>query len=265
MKTNYVLCLLLFVSFALSSCEKEEERFFLYQVSGISFTDKPISGVNVQINSSETVGITGGVAPYTAEIEDEQIATASIYGHDADWVSISPVKLGSTYLTVKDASGMTARIVVEVVKGTQSFIVDQGRGVEIEGLEGEEKEALEKAVLADMAEIEGIRFVYDEKNSGELTVLSKKVSSSGKLTISFSRELRQTSETTFTSFFHITYNNIEHEFYFALPETPSTESEKTRALGPVDYWLTEDVTKKYQEFYPNVTSVKRFYKGHLSW
>lgn len=265
MKTNYVLCLLLFVSFALSSCEKEEERFFLYQVSGISFTDKPISGADVQINGSQTVGITGGVAPYTAEIEDEQIATASIYGHDADWVSISPIKLGSTYLTVKDASGMTARIVVEVVKGTQSFVAHQGRGVEIEGLEGEEKEALEKEVLADMAEIEGIRFVYDEKNSGELTVLSLQESSLVTYTTSFSRELRKMSETVYDTFFHINYNGVAHEFYFVSPDTPSTESEKTRALGPVDYWLTEDVTKKYRRSYPNVTSVKHFYKGHLSW
>lgn len=178
---------------------------------------------------------------------------------------IAPVQLGTTFLVVKDANGLTAKIDVKIIKGTKSFTTKKV-SVKVEGLEGDEKVDLENQVIAssDMHVTGGIKFIYDTKDSGTLTVIPSKDDISNVITASFTREIRQTDEKTFTSFIYVNYNDIDHVLYFTSPEKTPSEDDVTRALGPLYCWLVEDVTKIYNKTYPNVTSVKRIYEGQSS-
>ena len=77
MKTR-LLFLLLFIGLGLVSCDNNDERFFLYEIDDIYFPDQPISDIVMEITDGAAVGMTGGVAPYTVETGDEEIAKAKI-------------------------------------------------------------------------------------------------------------------------------------------------------------------------------------------
>lgn len=263
MKTR-LLFLLLFIGLGLVSCDNNDERFFLYEIDDIYFPDQPISDIVMEITDGAAVGMTGGVAPYTVETGDEEIAKAKIQ-EEYGYVMIAPVQLGTTFLVVKDANGLTAKIDIKIIKGTKSFTTKKV-SVKVEGLEGDEKVDLENQVIAssDMHVTGGIKFIYDTKDSGTLTVIPSKDDISNVITASFTREIRQTDEKTFTSFIYVNYNDIDHVLYFTSPEKTPSEDDVTRALGPLYCWLVEDVTKIYNKTYPNVTSVKRIYEGQSS-
>ena len=81
---------------------------------------------------------------------------------------------------------------------------------------------------------------------------------------------RSTSESGTT--FQITINGKEYDCKFKLPERPDTsKSITTRDLGPIPYWLVEDVTEDYKSdvtdlFGINATSLKieRIYIGSFT-
>ena len=114
------------------------------------FPDQAISSTAINIVGGGSVGITGGKAPYTAEIEDEQIATVKV---DEDRVRISPVKLGTTSLIVKDADGLTVKIGVKVVESVQRFMSNavyvKIEGENVNDANKETLEELEAQVIAD--------------------------------------------------------------------------------------------------------------------
>lgn len=69
--------------------------------------------VEVIIDESVTVKVSGGVSPYTVKEADETIATATIDGSD---ITIKGVKEGNTTVTVTDKDGNTGRISVSVIE-----------------------------------------------------------------------------------------------------------------------------------------------------
>ena len=81
---------------------------------------------------------------------------------------------------------------------------------------------------------------------------------------------RSTSESGTT--FQITINGKEYDCKFKLPERSDTsKSITTRDLGPIPYWLVEDVTEDYKSdvtdlFGINATSLKieRIYIGSFT-
>ena len=263
MKTKHLITVLLVISASLGivSCDDDDERFFLYQIDDIYFPDRPISGVTVEITGSSSVGMTGGVAPYTVETGDERIAKAKI-NEEYGYVTIGAVQLGTTDLIVRDANGLTAKIEVKVIKGRSSFYTKYGVSAQIEGLGDSEKAVLEKQVIADSdMQVTG-RFdlVYDTKDDGMLTI-SLRNNDANPILASFTREIKQVDEKTFTSYIYVNYKGADHVFYYAAPEKPLLEDGGTRALGPMRSWLVEDVTEIYKNAYPQVTSVKRIYDG----
>lgn len=264
MKTKHLITVLLVISASLGfiSCDNDDdERFFLYQVDDISFQDRPISSVTVQITGGSNVGMTGGVAPYTVETGDERIAKAKI-NEEYGYVMIGAVQLGTTDLIVRDANGLTAKIEVKVIKGSYSFYTKYGVGAQIEGLDDSEKAALEKQVIADsdMQVTGSFDLVYDTKDDGTLTISSKD-NDANPILASFTREIKQVDEKTFRSYIYVNYKGADHVFYNAAPEKPLLEDAGTRTLGPMRTWLVEDVTEIYKIAYPQVTSVKRIYDG----
>ena len=75
MKTKHVITILMVIisGWGIVSCDDDNERFFLYQIDEVVFPDQAISSTAINIVGGGSVGITGGKAPYTAEIEDEQM------------------------------------------------------------------------------------------------------------------------------------------------------------------------------------------------
>ena len=271
------LCLLFILLCSLPvfySCSDEADAFYLYEYWEVMFDpEPPISEASLSITGGTKLGIKGGVAPYTAEIADGQIATA--YVDENNDIRISSIKLGSTSLMVKDADGRIIKIGLKVVNGKQSFSVNSVEaritGIDESLLDEQQKEKLEAVIkmIKDEAGIQatgGIAFSYDQKSSGKVTIVTSK-DNTPKIEGSFSRSTSESGTT-----FQITINGKEYDCKFKLPERPDTsKSITTRDLGPIPYWLVEDVTEDYKSdvtdlFGINVTSLKieRIYIGSFT-
>lgn len=271
------LCLLFILLCSLPvfySCSDEADAFYLYEYWEVMFDpEPPISETSLSITGGTKLGIKGGVAPYTAEIADGQIATA--YVDENNDIQISSIKLGSTSLMVKDADGRIIKIGLKVVNGKQSFSVNSVEaritGIDESLLDEQQKEKLEavKKKIKDEAGIQatgGIAFSYDQKSSGKVTIVTSK-DNAPKIEGSFSRSTSESGTT-----FQITINGKEYDCKFKLPERSDTsKSITTRDLGPIPYWLVEDVTEDYKSdvtdlFGLNATSLKieRIYIGSFT-
>lgn len=271
------LCLLFILLCSLPvfySCSDEADAFYLYEYWEVMLDpEPPISETSLPITGGTKLGIKGGVAPYTAEIADGQIATA--YVDENNDIQISSIKLGSTSLMVKDADGRIIKIGLKVVNGKQSFSVNSVEaritGIDESLLDEQQKEKLEAVIkkIKDEAGIQatgGIAFSYDQKSSGKVTIVTSK-DNTPKIEGSFSRSTSESGTT-----FQITINGKEYDCKFKLPERSDTsKSITTRDLGPIPYWLVEDVTEDYKSdvtdlFGINATSLKieRIYIGSFT-
>ena len=271
------LCLLFILLCSLPvfySCSDEADAFYLYEYWEVMLDpEPPISETSLPITGGTKLGIKGGVAPYTAEIADGQIATA--YVDENNDIQISSIKLGSTSLMVKDADGRIIKIGLKVVNGKQSFSVNSVEaritGIDESLLDEQQKEKLEAVIkkIKDEAGIQAtgvIAFSYDQKSSGKVTIVTSK-DNAPKIEGSFSRSTSESGTT-----FQITINGKEYDCKFKLPERPDTsKSITTRDLGPIPYWLVEDVTEDYKSdvtdlFGINATSLKieRIYIGSFT-
>ena len=271
------LCLLFILLCSLPvfySCSNEADDFYLFEYWEVMLNpEPPISETSLSITGGTKLGIKGGVAPYTAEIADGQIATA--YVDENNDIQISSIKLGSTSLMVKDADGRIIKIGLKVVNGKQSFSVNSVEaritGIDESLLDEQQKEKLEAVIkkIKDEAGIQatgGIAFSYDQKSSGKVTIVTSK-NNTPKIEGSFSRSTSESGTT-----FQITINGKEYDCKFKLPERSDTsKSITTRDLGPIPYWLVEDVTEDYKSdvtdlFGINVTSLKieRIYIGSFT-
>lgn len=271
------LCLLFILLCSLPvfySCSDEADAFYLYEYWEVMFNpEPPISETSLSITGGTKLGIKGGIAPYTAEIADGQIATA--YVDKNNDIQISSIKLGNTSLMVKDADGRIIKIGLKVVNGKQSFSVNSVEaritGIDESLLDEQQKEKLEavKKKIKDEAGIQatgGIAFSYDQKSSGKVTIVTSK-DNAPKIEGSFSRSTSESGTT-----FQITINGKEYDCKFKLPERSDTsKSITTRDLGPIPYWLVEDVTEDYKSdvtdlFGINATSLKieRIYIGSFT-
>ena len=271
------LCLLFILLCSLPvfySCSDEADAFYLYEYWEVMFDpEPPISETSLSITGGTKLGIKGGVAPYTAEIADGQIAIA--YVDENNDIQISSIKLGNTSLMVKDADGRIIKIGLKVVNGKQSFSVNSVEaritGIDESLLDEQQKEKLEAVIkkIKDEAGIQAtgvIAFSYDQKSSGKVTIVTSK-DNAPKIEGSFSRSTSESGTT-----FQITINGKEYDCKFKLPERPDTsKSSTTRDLGPIPYWLVEDVTEDYKSdvtdlFGINATSLKieRIYIGSFT-
>ena len=271
------LCLLFILLCSLPvfySCSDEADDFYLFEYWEVMLDpEPPISETSLPITGGTKLGIKGGVAPYTAEIADGQIATA--YIDENNDIQISSIKLGSTSLMVKDADGRIIKIGLKVVNGKQSFSVNSVEaritGIDKSLLDEQQKEKLEAVIkkIKDEAGIQatgGIAFSYDQKSSGKVTIVTSK-DNTPKIEGSFSRSTSESGTT-----FQITINGKEYDCKFKLPERSDTsKSITTRDLGPIPYWLVEDVTEDYKSdvtdlFGINATSLKieRSYIGSFT-
>lgn len=268
------LCLLFILLCSLPvfySCSDEADDFYLFEYWEVMLNpEPPISETSLSITGGTKLGIKGGIAPYTAEIADGQIATA--YVDENNDIQISSIKLGNTSLMVKDADGRIIKIGLKVVNGKQSFSVNSVEaritGIDESLLDEQQKEKLEAVIkkIKDEAGIQatgGIAFSYDQKSSGKVTIVTSK-DNTPKIEGSFSRSTSESGTT-----FQITINGKEYDCKFKLPERSDTsKSITTRDLGPIPYWLVEDVTEDYKSdvtdlFGINATSLKieRIYIG----
>lgn len=271
------LCLLFILLCSLPvfySCSDEADDFYLFEYWEVMFDpEPPISETSLPITGGTKLGIKGGVAPYTAEVADGQIATAYIDKNND--IQISSIKLGSTSLMVKDADGRIIKIGLKVVNGKQSFSVNSVEaritGIDESLLDEQQKGKLEAVIkkIKDEAGIQatgGIAFSYDQKSSGKVTIVTSK-DNTPKIEGSFSRSTSESGTT-----FQITINGKEYDCKFKLPERSDTsKSITTRDLGPIPYWLVEDVTEDYKSdvtdlFGINATSLKieRIYIGSFT-
>lgn len=271
------LCLLFILLCSLPvfySCSDEADDFYLFEYREVMLNpEPPISETSLSITGGTKLGIKGGIAPYTAEIADGQIATA--YVDKNNDIQISSIKLGNTSLMVKDADGRIIKIGLKVVNGKQSFSVNSVEaritGIDESLLDEQQKEKLEavKKKIKDEAGIQatgGIAFSYDQKSSGKVTIVTSK-DNAPKIEGSFSRSTSESGTT-----FQITINGKEYDCKFKLPERSDTsKSITTRDLGPIPYWLVEDVTEDYKSdvtdlFGINATSLKieRIYIGSFT-
>jgi hypothetical protein len=69
------------------------------------------NNVEILIEETTTVKVSGGVSPYTVEEADETVVTATVSGSD---IALKGLKEGATTVRVTDANGINATIAVKV-------------------------------------------------------------------------------------------------------------------------------------------------------
>ena len=187
---------------------------------------------------------------------------------DEDRVRISSVKLGTTSLIVKDADGLTVKIGVKVVEFVQRFMSNavyvKIEGENVNDANKETLEELEAQVIADgfLKATGYVRFVYNTKDGGEMTLLAENTAGAKIITAPFEKVIKRIGEKSYSAFL-VNYEDRTHEFYLTAPERPEPD---TRSLGPMPCWLVEDVTEIYKAQYSELglTSVRRVCIGSLS-
>lgn len=262
MKTKHLFLLFLFLSCALASCNDEDERFYLYELSEVYDPNVSVSSVYVPITIGRSVGIMGGEAPYTVELSDTQVASASL-GEEGDIIHLSPNRLGTATLRVKDSEGRTVQLAVEVGTATQSFKVFE-IGVDVLGELDEATVAeLKERILqsAVMQENDRIRWTYETKESGTMTM----VRSSGEeedVTATFTRETMYGEDSLVYFRFHGICNGQEYEFNLWFGNVMPMSG--VRSIGPTPCSLTVDLTDIYKEEYPALQAAAIYYMGYLA-
>ena len=262
MKTKHLFLLFLLFSCVLASCNDEDERFYLYELSEVYDPNVPASSVCVPITIGGRVGIMGGEAPYTVELSDTQVASASL-GEEGDIIHIFPKQLGTAMLRVKDSEGRTVQLAIEVGTVTQSFKVFK-IGVYVFGeLDEVTTDELKERILqsAVMQENDRIRWTYETKESGTMTI----VRSSGEeedVTATFTRETMYGEDSRAYLRFHGICNEQEYEFDLCFGNVLPTSG--VRSIGPTPCSLIVDLTDIYKEEYPALQAAAIYYMGYLA-
>jgi hypothetical protein len=100
---QFSLFILLCVSVLFVACDKNDQTELTF--------DK--NSVEVIVNVTDTVKVSGGLAPYTTKEADNTIAKATV---SSGKIAIKGLKKGQTTVTVTDADGITATIAVTVAE-----------------------------------------------------------------------------------------------------------------------------------------------------
>ncbi len=262
------LCLLFILLCSLPvfySCSDEADAFYLFEYWEVMFDpEPPISETSLPITGGTKLGIKGGVAPYTAEIADGQIATAYVDENNDGMMNYR--EFCAIFLGVENVAELSGETNSDDYEVQAKVVVEE----EVK-LDEQQKEKLEAVIkkIKEEAGIQatgGIAFSYDQKSSGKVTIVTSK-DNAPKIEGSFSRSTSESGTT-----FQITINGKEYDCKFKLPERSDTsKSITTRDLGPIPYWLVEDVTEDYKSdvtdlFGINATSLKieRIYIGSFT-
>lgn len=262
MKTKHLFLLFLLFSCVLASCNDEDERFYLYELSEVYDPNIPVSSVYVPITIGRSVGIMGGEAPYTVELSDTQVASASL-SEEGDIIHLSPNRLGTATLRVKDSEGRTVQLAVEVGTATQSFKVFE-IGVDVFGEFDEATVTeLKERILqsAVMQENDRIRWTYETKKSGTL-MLVRSNEEDESITATFTSETMK-GENSYTYFRFYGYCN-EQEYEFDLWFGNVMPTSGVRSIGPTPCSLIVDLTDIYKEEYPALQAAAIYYMGYLA-
>lgn len=262
MKTKHLFLLFLLFSCVLASCNDEDERFYLYELSEVYDPNIPVSSVYVPITEGRNVGIMGGEAPYTVELSNSQLATATL-SEEGDIIHLSPIRLGTTTLVVTDARGERTQIEVKVDVDMKSFRVSEV-AVDISGdLDETTTDELKERILqsAVMQENDRIRWTYETKKSGTL-MLVRSNEEDESITATFTSETMK-GENSYTYFRFYGYCN-EQEYEFDLWFGNVMPTSGVRSIGPTPCSLIVDLTDIYKEEYPALQAAAIYYMGYLA-
>lgn len=94
---------------ATSSCSKDDDNK-IPRVQMLRFNP---AKVEVTVNSTALVTVSGGTAPYTVKSGDTRIATVK---SDKNKITIAGVKAGNAVITVTDKKGMNGKLTVTVTE-----------------------------------------------------------------------------------------------------------------------------------------------------
>lgn len=100
-RTIYLLSSMMLLGLVFVACDDDETDKLTF--------DK--NNVEILIEETTTVKVSGGVAPYTVEETDETVVTATVSGSD---IALKGLKEGTTTVRVTDANGIQATIAVKV-------------------------------------------------------------------------------------------------------------------------------------------------------
>ena len=100
--SNYLL-ILLFVGVLFIACDDDEDTKLTFNKNK----------VEVAVNESDTVTVSGGITPYTAVEGDETVAVATVISSK---IAVKGLKKGNTTVKVTDKNGVNATLPVTVTE-----------------------------------------------------------------------------------------------------------------------------------------------------
>lgn len=102
-RSIYLSCVILLSGITLVACDKDEADKLTF--------DK--SSVELQVEETTTITVSGGVSPYTTKEVDETVVEATV---DGKVITLKGLKEGATTVQVTDKNGVEAAITVKVNK-----------------------------------------------------------------------------------------------------------------------------------------------------
>lgn len=263
MKKKHFFLLFFLIACGLTSCGDEDERFYLYELSEVYDPNIPVSSVYVPITEGRSVVIMGGEAPYTVELSNSQLATATL-SEEGDIIHLSPIRLGTTTLVVTDARGERTQIEVKVDVGMESFRVSEVVVDISDDLDEATADELKERILQDarMQPKGGIRWTYKTKESGTMA-LTYSSEEGESMMADFTKETLPAEDGGLYFLFRFVFSGETHglELRYGYPRV----SEGSRSISPTPSYLAENVTDVYKEQYPSLQNAVVYYIGFFIW
>lgn len=259
MKTKHLLGMLLFLCTAcLTGCSDDDlEPLSLHQIEGHS--------IQLYYGTQGGVTIIGGEGEYSFICESPLLKGEMT---QPNYILFEPLGVGTAVVTIKDRSGQTYELNVDIVYRTENYMVS-AIDVSVEGeelTEGEQKRLREEVLNSSLVQPGGFyQFVYTEgldtsSSSGNQTtvkgmavVYPRKGEKGQKGT--FEQTVCYTQEKYFSHYeYVIHYKGSTHSYIATYLKDSST---KTSVLPEyISFAFVEDVTEQFSADYPKVKKVE---------
>lgn len=251
MKYIYNLFILSMIMLSVVSCgdsEEEEQLSLSLQESGLNFNAEDrcillsLSGGDDKVEATFTIH--GGDGKYSLDTDNQWSAIVKSSG---DKFTVTPVRQGSTVVTVRDRSHNVYSLTVDVVPVKQTFICNAySYRVEGESLTKAEKEQLEDEIRAAIPKNRTYLFTYTGKDKGEVEISS---------------ETERTQKGTFTIQDVSDYRYMNFHLLIQLDNEKSLMYEYNHGIPTGSFG--ENVTERYKERFPNLQSATAMQCGYF--
>lgn len=240
--------LLAFLCLAFFACSSDDDKMKFYD--GSDDSSNRIKKLEITTRQGESsIWVKGGDNDYSATSSNPEVVEI-VMVTSVNQIIYLPKKVGSAVITVKDSKDNAAALTVEVEEGKQVYFMSNSKDhLLITDPDPLADPTIKDAIADDIAE--------NNVTGKNLILLTYKDHKSGSLMIK--EDDQENSPTRFEGTFRIEdngnssyylilhYNDEEHRYQRRYRDG----SYDKKDLGPINFYLIEDLTNRYKAKYPS--------------